>query len=639
MARVDDFDAFYHATRRPLLHQTYALTGSVANAAAAVEHAYANAWSHWRKVRRLPDPVAWIRGEAWRTAGSRPTRWGPWRRRRHAESTHAQSGTPHQDQLARLDSLSDGERRVLVLHHLADLPDDRIAQEVGVSESSAASLRERAEQHWDGASARARSALQALEEDLVGVRLSRGPHLRRAGERRHRLHTAAGLVTATVMLVGGGLLIVNDQPGPIEPAAVSGAEAAPPAAEPDARSAAAEASGAAADAAADPAESAPVPEPLPEEFLLDEEALLTSEEMDGVVPDSQGWDVESTTDGTTGNPTYAPCQQEPFADPDGDQSLVRRYTSSARGTNAVQVIEESRSEREAAKAFATMEGWYARCDDDAVQLLSTHAVDELGNEARAFRLRDFGSRDTDVTVGVVRTGPVTTAVVATTTTAAPAPVNEVLKRAGETVARTCLRVSGDCSNSLEVSETSPLPTEEHPGFLAAYDMPKVTGVDEPWVGTEPAPSPRNPGATTCDRARFSAPQNPRSRVFVLPTAREVPRRFGLTQTVGTFASAEAAREFVREANASVQSCPDRDLSASRPAVRRLPSKQQGYVWRFGFEVGESSSVAYRVGLVRDSNRVSLLSVSPADGYDVGPAGFAQLLVRAGQRLDEADRAG
>ena len=91
---------------------------------------------------------------------------------------------------------------------------------------------------------------------------------------------------------------------------------------------------------------------------------------------------------------------------------------------------------------------------------------------------------------------------------------------------------------------------------------------------------------------------------------------------------------MREAAESVQTCTDRDLSAASPAVRGLPGDHQGYVWRFAFEVGEHTSVTYRVGLVRNGRRVSLLSVSPAQGYDVGPAGFAQLLERAGHRLGE-----
>jgi RNA polymerase sigma-70 factor, ECF subfamily len=608
MARVDEFDAFYHASRRPLLHQTYALTGDVGRAAEAVEDAFAHAWTHWRKVRRVFDPVAWVRTEAWRlAAGPRPR----WRRRRVdpggfvGDPRHS----PHRRDLEMLRALPDHVRRVVVLHHLAELPVERVAHEVGTTASAAASMLARGEQVWtdDGRTSVA-AALRLLEDDVAGVRLTRGVGLRRTGERKHRQQSLVGMVTALALLVSGGLLIGTDG------LATMGASTSPtPSATPSPRPAA----------------------PTQAPFLLDRGALLTAADLRPVTRPTQAWTAASTTDGTTRDPLAVPCQRAPFADPDGRQSLVRHFGTDTDDVTAVQVIEESRSELQSRQAFEQMERWYSRCADDGVQLVDTFAVRDLGDRARAFRLRVIGSPDTEVTVGVMRTGPITVALAVSARDGTAVPVQRLLQRAAVTVTQVCLPVSGDCSSRPEVRPTAPLPAGVHDGFLASYDLPKVGGVAGPWVGTDPRRTRGNPGATSCERAEFRRSTRPRSRVFVLPTASRVPRRFGVTETVAGFRSRAAAQRFLQRAYASVRGCQDRDLSAARPRAWELPGHRPGRTWRFRFEVDERTTVTYRVGLVRAGSRVALVSMSPSGAYDVTPRAFNQLVERAGHRLTEA----
>lgn len=639
MARVDEFDAFYHAARRPLLHQTYALTGDVERAASAVEDAFAHTWSQWRKVRRLQDPISWVRNEAWRVTSSplaRPRRRGRGKTAARREFVREPARSKHTPDLQSLQDLPDAQRRAVVLHHLAELPVDRIAREIGISESAASSLLARGRHAWSDGGTSIGTALGNLEADVSGVRLTRAPTLRRSGEKQHRQQTLVGVVTAAALVVGGGLLIANDSPGRLQSTTsgdgVAGTDAVPGAG----TSTGGDATGGGAPAPAEPALPV-VPVNTPEAFLLDQEALLTATEAGGLTRQRDTWSVESTTDGTTGDPMYAPCQQDPFADPDGTQSLLRRYRveGSHGRLSAVHVIEESRNERQAHGAFGAMESWYGRCADDGVHLMSTMAVGDLGDEARAFRLHEIGNRDTIHTVGIVRTGPVTTAVIASTQGPQAVSVREVLDRAAVSVTRMCLRVSGDCSSQPRVSAGSPLPTREDPGFLAAYDLPAVSSVTAPWVGTDPARSRDNPGATACERADFRPRQHPRTRVFVLPTANKLPKRFGLTETVGSFDTRADAREFVRRTFASAESCADRELSASRPRTRDVPGDRQGRVWRFEFEVNKDKSVFYRVGIVRSGLDVALVSMSPTDTHDVPARSFASLVERAGQRLSEA----
>jgi hypothetical protein len=46
----DDFDAFYTATARRVLHHVYAVAGDVGDAQDAVQEAYARAWQRWSRV-------------------------------------------------------------------------------------------------------------------------------------------------------------------------------------------------------------------------------------------------------------------------------------------------------------------------------------------------------------------------------------------------------------------------------------------------------------------------------------------------------------------------------------------------------------------------------------------------------------
>jgi DNA-directed RNA polymerase specialized sigma24 family protein len=100
MGGSDDFDAFYNATSRRLLHQIYAMTGNLADAQDCMQEAFARAWQHWQQVRRADDPAAWVRTVAWRIAASR------WRKARNGV-------------------------RAIVLHHLVGMPVEEVAREAG----------------------------------------------------------------------------------------------------------------------------------------------------------------------------------------------------------------------------------------------------------------------------------------------------------------------------------------------------------------------------------------------------------------------------------------------------------------------------------------------------------------------------
>lgn len=132
MRDSEDFDAFYHATSRRLLHQMYAMTGNLADAQECVQEAYARAWQHWGSVRKADDPEAWLRTVAWRIAASR------WRKTRNGLAALARNGKPESTAPPSLDSVAlvtalrqipEAQRRTIVLHHLAGLSVEEVARE------------------------------------------------------------------------------------------------------------------------------------------------------------------------------------------------------------------------------------------------------------------------------------------------------------------------------------------------------------------------------------------------------------------------------------------------------------------------------------------------------------------------------
>lgn len=79
----DAFDELYAYAAPGLVHQIRLLTGRRGFAFEAVEHAFHHAWEHWPEVAVDPDPVGWVRAQAYEYAQS------PWHRfrpaLRHAE--------------------------------------------------------------------------------------------------------------------------------------------------------------------------------------------------------------------------------------------------------------------------------------------------------------------------------------------------------------------------------------------------------------------------------------------------------------------------------------------------------------------------------------------------------------------------
>lgn len=609
MPAEETFDSFYLETRRRLLHQAFALTGDAPASQSAVRDAYVAAWHHWRKVAGLEDREAWVRRTAWDLA----------QRRHVGRIWHRNRGLApgHRAVLDALAKLSTPQRRMLLLIQLAGLPLAEAARELGVTQ-------EVAERHLQTATAGAaaqlgldaaglRTALLALAEPLVDVALPRGTIVRRAGHKRRQAHTLAAVLAAGVVAVAAGVVAFEPTPAP--------------------------------QAAEERAEERPeVLTPVQDEPDADEQALATAEDLldqDQIrrLGLRQRWRVTATHSNLTGDGINTICQQARFADPDGLAAIVREFE--ARGPvrrSAVQTVEISASLEEARRTFATTLGWYAGCRVARLQLLDAYRVRNIGDQASVLMMRVWKRPITTYSVAVARTGAVVTTTVGRYVGVRPPAPGQITQSLADSVAMLCdTSGSEDCAKRPRFAVVPPPPSGEEPGLLAVADLPPVGRVAKPWVGTDPVPARPNPAATSCDRADFAAAgaRRPLSRTYLIPEA-DLPTRFGLAETIGTFRRPRGAQGLLDRVRSRVAGCEDREVSTS-VVSSASGSRGRGVrwsTWVLETEVGENSTVRFRLGFIRVGPRVAQLTFAPAAGADMTDARFRALVLRAGDRLRE-----
>jgi DNA-directed RNA polymerase specialized sigma24 family protein len=596
-ADEESFDSLYRSTRRALLLQTYALTGDLPVARAAVRAAYVSAWRHWRTVSTLEDPTTWLRTRAWRHT-----------RRRRTVGARRRTATPSPEQRAVLDALGhlpSGGRRALVLVDLAGLDHDRAASELGEDPEQAGvvTARRRVAEHLGVPVGDVAGRLKGLDALLDDVTQPRSTMLRRAVRSRRRTQLVVAAVVATLVVVGIGAFATHpegtsaEELGLVRPSGPARTDG-----------------------------SAMMPT---------SEDLLYAEQMSRFGP-TRTWHTARTGNNTTGNGINTVCQEARFADPSGYAALVRSFRASGKpARRAVQTVEVSRSRKAAARAFRTTVGWYAGCQVARLQVVDAYHVDHVGDQADVLTLRVGRTPARTISVAVARAGSVTTSTVGTSAGGAPPPVREVTRSLGEAVEKLCARTgSPGCVGTPTFRAVPPPPTGDERGLLATADLPPVGRIDDPWVGTDPVSPTRNPAATTCDRASFSgagAAQR-RSRTFLVPQA-DVPTRFGLTETSGRFRTPRAAARFLADVRRRVSGCEKRDLATSLDsASTHRTHRTDRSTWALTTEVSETEKVRFRVGFVQVGRRVAQLTFAPTSSDDMTERSFDALVVRAGERL-------
>ncbi|MCW2766049.1 MAG: hypothetical protein JWO11_2008 [Nocardioides sp.] len=605
MRDPDEFDAFYLDARERLLLQTYALTGDLTASRGAVRQAFVVAWHHWRKVSRLEDPEAWVRPIAWTHAHRRQTA-RLWHRDKDLDPEVRAT-------LDALGKLPVNQRKALLLTQLAAVSMDQMAREVGLP-------LDRAERELQTATAQfsmtrdvptpvIRSLFGPLAATAAASRWPRSPILRRAGARRRRAHTTLGAAVAVAVMVLSGSLVTDA-------------------------------------AGVRPTLAREHPHLDHERQLavaataLPETALLGAAQLDGLLTGGT-WRVTSTNDNSVGNGLVMPCQQERYADPHGTAAFFRDFASTstrkhAPDASAIQSTEASATLPAARRTYLRSVGWYAGCVDERVQLLATRRVAGVGDQAMLLSLRAWHAPASTLVVGVARTGRLTTTTISRIDSVVPPPINRSARLLAAAVDGLCgLPDAGACTGTPRPEPVRALAVGAAPGMLAEVDLPPVTGVSRPWVGTQPQRARQNVAATPCDNADFDARgiTGNLTRSFLIPGS-ALPAQFGLTETVGSMPASQAVA-FVARVRDGLAKCPDRNLGTVVTRVSDLGSRAQDLtVWNLTTQITDKVTVRYLMAIVRSGTAVAQVQFVPSGDVGMPDDAFVALAQRALERLPE-----
>lgn len=593
MPTAEEFDEFYVSTRRLLVHTTFALTGDLVATRSAVRDAYVAARHHWDKVGASADPESWVRPRAWSAAQRRHT-VRPWHRERHVTTEQAAV-------LEALHQLPDTQRRALVLSHLTDLPLDAVGREMGLPLAKVDGL-------FDEASRTVAEALGCAPGEIGNhleqlgtaadtVKLPRPPIIRRNGLRRRRNVAVVGSILLAATTVLSGVFVSVSVPAPAPPSAKD---------------------------------------------LVGRKMLLTDVQV-APLATKGAWTVTSTGDNTAGDGLNSPCQTSRFADANGLGTWVRIFANDAKPKrDLVQTVEISNSAGAAKEAYGITLGWFAGCTAARLQLIDAFKVSGVGDQAQVLRLRIANSADRAFVVGIARTGSLTTSTVLTTRNGKPAAAELMAQTLATSVRNLCAsRVAGTCVTTVGTTETRPPLSGEAVGMLATGDLPVIPKVTKAWSGTDPTNAVINPAATTCDKANFarSGAKKPVARSFLILQAK-LPKRFGLTETIGSFPTTASATAFVRKIRSRMAACPDRELG-SKVSQQITSTKVKGTsysLWRLENQVNKRQEEAkFWMGVARVGSYVAQVYFTPVGQYDIDQEDFRALVRRARDRLYEVSK--
>jgi len=604
MTRVDEFDAFYDDTRRHVLHLAYAFTGDLTAAVMATHDAYAHAWQHWGKLR-AGDPLDDVRPKALRLTGLR----------HHAHLVRRKPPAEADGELiTAVTALSGAGRSLVLLQTIGRLDRSQAAREVGVTlEVGLAAT--------DAAVRQLRDSLDTGPEEIVhrleamhaftdAAPMPRASIVRRTGGRRHLRNTAVAVAVCALALVGGGVVVTAPaaETGP-QPREVGDVDTSTPPREPR----------------------------VPRRPRASLDQLLGPVNV-GSLDTRTDWVETGSSNDPTQQAPLSRCAEGRYASRELAQGLARTFAGDRTEREVVvQSVEVSASKRAARTAFDTQEQWYSGCQVPRIQLIQAYTAARDNAAVSILVLRTWSDPVQTMTVGVARSGFLTTTLVHDIDGRRGVDIGYFNNSLSIAVTRLCETTRASCAHSQPPRPVAPPLTGEGTGLLGVVDLPPVASLAKVWAGTEPGRATPNSAATPCDAAEFTGEDilEARGRTYLVPEAEQVPTTFGIDETIGRFESGQAAADFVRQVSQDVAGCEEDNLAAEvSDAVTARSGSVLTIGWTLRFSLDNDRSVTYRMGLVRNRSRVAQLRFSPSGRYEIDGTAFEQLLLRAGQRLAE-----
>ncbi len=611
MSRADEFNAFYRESRSRLLLQVYAYAADTEVAQRALADAYVAAGHHWRKLCVEPDKDRWMRGQAFRATGRAQNQpRSPWyvRARKIDDS--------HRPLLMTLAGLGPADRRLAILVHLAGLDLPTAAREAGLTDEAATESLARTAAAFDeiGLDRPLPSALSQLRLDLSEEPVDRARRLRREGNRRRRANVMlAGLMSLAVVIGAGALTAATTTKGPptsSQPSATRSPDTGP-----------------------SPASVAPTPASTVTAGMLAPVA-----DVEAATRPRQ-WRLAGTSLDFGRSTPYDECLAVVPSDHRPEHFWVRTFSTGKGPSLAVarQAVEVSRTPDRADRGFQRLLRSFSRCAVANHQIVGYAGLRGVGDSARLISMRyaDKSGLHRQHVV-VAKAGTATVVWVVDSRKVPPFRDPELVRLAGASARRICGASADRCGARPYTAKPMPPPIVDGANaFLTHVDLPVFDGLAAPWVATSVNATRANPAATDCDRADFAkaGAKKLRARSYVVPSAVNLQAFFGMTQALGTFGSVAAADRFLDRVDTVVQRCNDRQFSLEVEADERLRlpnGRAQTYV--IDLNRGENRSLTFRMALIRVGSRVTQLTFTPTERFDLTPAEFEELVRRAALRV-------
>ncbi len=599
MTRVDEFNSFYTSTFSQALEVTYAISGDRHVAFESTVDAYRRAWRDWSKIR-AGNPLAYVRNEAWKLTGlSRGTH--PLRRK-HEEDSDTEL-------LDALGEMNVTDRRLIVLMTLGNTDLEEASQEVNLPAEEGI---ENVTTALAALEAKLGQSIDEIERRMNGLGAATDSFeqptptkIRTAAKRGRQRNTVILVAASAALAIGGGFIVTEGD-------------------------------------ALDSRASLPYREKIGAErpdVVLDAENidtgnLLTLKQV-GQLDARSVWSVENTDENIDNTTPYATCPVKRFADGDPLKVLVRTYTANGQDKERVaQAIEVSRSTKIADAAYRRLVRWYSDCQHPRVQLVTSYSVKRTAGDFQILRLRSHSTPVRTFTVGFSHSGNVTSTLVHEVDGSVGPSIGTFARTLNNSVSRLCADTGGNCTDKIAVTITEPPRTSDDPAFLGIVDLPPIAEIDRVWVGVEAFSAAKiNPAATGCDRADFSAIKTAKSKLFVIPQARELPKEFGVAETIARFPNEKLAKEFVKTISDRVNECGAKNLTAKVDQRRSFKTDEySGKTWRISLEVTKGKRITFRGAIIRRGADVAQVTFTPSGKFDVSAKVFEVVAARAGARL-------
>ena len=266
-------------------------------------------------------------------------------------------------------------------------------------------------------------------------------------------------------------------------------------------------------------------------------------QVNGFDPERQ-WSVDTTDTDIDNTTPYATCPVKRFADTDPLKVLVRTYAANGRGQGAGRPGHRGLAQQQDRRqvAYKRLVRWYSDCQHPRVQLVDSYIVDRPFGDFQILPLRSHCTPVRTFTVGFSHSGNSHQHAGARGRRRHRARHRDIRSHAQRLGVQLCADSGGECTDDINVMRAEPPPYVRGP-CVPRHRRPPADRRHRQGLGRSravlgPRSTPQRPSATRrLQRRRPSA----KSKVFVIPQAKELPKEFGVAETVGRFADEKRPR--------------------------------------------------------------------------------------------------